>query len=121
MEDIEKTKELVKDIIEEKEWLMNDWKCILSIKHEKAIETLLQYIEELEQENKNYKEFIITAIGKNNKNITTTRYMKIRQKEDIQDKIKEQTNLLKRIDKLSKMMNRTIDKYNAKYNLKKFL
>ena len=98
-EEIEKANRICKRRI-------NELKLNYAITNEdlKAIETLLQYIDQLEQENKQYKEFITEANGKDIKDITATEYMKIKQEGYIQGRIEEQDKLIKCINKLNKMI-----------------
>ncbi len=76
--------------------------------YQDAIEILLQYIDQLEQENKQYKEFIFVTGGKDIENITATQYMKIKQEGYIQGRIEEQDKLLKCINKQNKIIDEII-------------
>ena len=72
--------------------------------YQDSIETLLKYIEQLEQENKQYREFIIATSGKDIENITATKYMQIKREGYIEGRIEERDKLIKHINKLNKMI-----------------
>lgn len=84
-------------------------------RNKNAYKILLQYIEELEQENKQYREFIFTTNGKDIENITATKYVQIRREGYIEGKIEEQNKSIKHINKLNKMIDEMAKELNKAY------
>ncbi len=106
-EEIEKAKKHLKKFCEYDDNLFLQDEILYE--YQDDIETLLQYIDQLEQENKQYKEFITEANGKDIKDITATEYMKIKQEGYIQGRIEEQDKLIKCINKQNKIIDEMVN------------